>query len=95
MLREINDSLEDAHRLVQLLKPIQCKVNLIAFNAHKGTRFQPSSRDAMLSFRCATERADDFGFLTFPIYSCSLGPMLEKALYQEDGLFPMILWGFP
>ena len=51
MLQGINDSLEDAHRLTQLLQPIQCKVNLIAFNAHEGTRFQPSGRDAMLSFR--------------------------------------------
>ena len=51
MLQGINDSLEDAHRLTQLLQPIQCKVNLIAFNAHEGTRFQPSGREAMLGFR--------------------------------------------
>ncbi len=51
MLRGINDTLEDAHRLLQLLQPIQCKVNLIAFNAHQGTRFRPSKGDQMLSFR--------------------------------------------
>ena len=53
MLRGVNDTLEDAHRLVALLDPIQCKINLIAFNAHEGTRFQPSPPEQVLSFRCA------------------------------------------
>ena len=51
MLKSINDSLEDAYRLVTMLEALSCKVNLIAFNAHEGTRFQPSAREAMLAFR--------------------------------------------
>jgi 23S rRNA (adenine2503-C2)-methyltransferase len=51
MLKDVNDTLEDAHRLVQLMEAIQCKINLIGFNAHEGTRFLPSSREQILEFR--------------------------------------------
>eukprot|EP00195_Chlamydomonas_chlamydogama_P015783 CAMPEP_0202908476 /NCGR_PEP_ID=MMETSP1392-20130828/46166_1 /ASSEMBLY_ACC=CAM_ASM_000868 /TAXON_ID=225041 /ORGANISM="Chlamydomonas chlamydogama, Strain SAG 11-48b" /LENGTH=164 /DNA_ID=CAMNT_0049597841 /DNA_START=1 /DNA_END=491 /DNA_ORIENTATION=- len=51
MLRGINDTEEDARRLLKLLEPVQCKVNLIVFNAHQGTRFQPSHDEQILAFR--------------------------------------------
>ena len=38
-------------RLVHLLRAIDCKVNLIVFNTHEGSRFQPSTTEAVLSFR--------------------------------------------
>jgi len=53
MLRGINDTSADAARLLQLLKPIACKVNLIQFNAHDGTRFAPSTTDNVKAFRAA------------------------------------------
>jgi len=34
MLAGVNDSNEDAYRVLDLLKGIKCKVNLIPFNAH-------------------------------------------------------------
>ncbi len=40
LLRGINDSLEDAHRLVKLLRHRSCKVNLIPFNEHPGSEFK-------------------------------------------------------
>ena len=43
MLQGINDSLEDAGRLLLLTDGIECKFNLIGFNPHPGTRFRPSS----------------------------------------------------
>ncbi len=43
MLRDINDSLSDAARLLALVARIECKVNLICFNAHAGTPFRPSA----------------------------------------------------
>ena len=52
MLKGINDSLLDAARLVSLLQPIECKLNLIGFNSHHGSRFQPSSQHQMYEFRC-------------------------------------------
>lgn len=45
MLRGVNDSVEDAERLLQLTQRIECKFNLIVFNAHAGTRFQASTQE--------------------------------------------------
>ena len=40
LVRGINDSIEDARRLVKLLKGIPVKVNLIRFNEYEGCEFQ-------------------------------------------------------
>ncbi|CAM9381829.1 unnamed protein product, partial [Hapterophycus canaliculatus] len=37
LLRDVNDSLEDAARLADWLEGVACVVNLITFNAHEGT----------------------------------------------------------
>ncbi len=42
MLKDINDSLEDAKLLVQLLRGIPAKINLIPFNPWPGTNYQCS-----------------------------------------------------
>jgi hypothetical protein len=42
MLKDVNDSLEDAKELVQLLKGIPAKINLIPFNPWPGTNYQCS-----------------------------------------------------
>ena len=42
MLRGLNDTLEDAARLLALTARIECKFNLIVFNPHAGTRFRAS-----------------------------------------------------
>jgi 23S rRNA (adenine2503-C2)-methyltransferase len=34
-----------------MLEPINCKVNLILFNPHAGTRFFPSENEQVLAFR--------------------------------------------
>ncbi|KAL0490173.1 hypothetical protein AKO1_006646 [Acrasis kona] len=39
MLNNVNDSIQDAERLVALLKNLQCSVNLIAFNEWDGSGF--------------------------------------------------------
>src|SRR5690606_8321329 len=40
MLRDFNDSLEDARRLIGLVRGIPSKVNLIPFNEHSGADFK-------------------------------------------------------
>ena len=46
LLRGVNDSVEDAQNLSQLLRGIRCKVNVIPFNPHPGSAFQrPSDVD--------------------------------------------------
>ncbi|KAL3159059.1 hypothetical protein ABBQ32_011057 [Trebouxia sp. C0010 RCD-2024] len=51
MLKDVNDTLEDAHRLVELMQPIECKINLIMFNPHQGTRFTASDMNQVEAFR--------------------------------------------
>ncbi len=51
MLSGVNDSIEDAERLLRLTKGIRCKVNLIPFNAFPGAPFQSSSEDQILRFQ--------------------------------------------
>jgi len=51
MLAGINDFDEDAARIVQLVKDIPCKVNLIPFNEHPLSSFKRPSRDRVLTFQ--------------------------------------------
>ncbi|KAA8496335.1 Dual-specificity RNA methyltransferase RlmN [Porphyridium purpureum] len=43
MLRGVNDSMEDAQRLLKLMRSVPCKLNLIRFNSHPGSLFESSS----------------------------------------------------
>lgn len=51
LLKDVNDSLDDARRLVHLLKGIRCKVNLIPFNAYEGAGFESPSEDRIKAFQ--------------------------------------------
>ncbi len=46
-----NDSLEDAHRLVKLVKGIRCKINLIPLNPHPGSHLKRPSDKRVLEFQ--------------------------------------------
>lgn len=50
MLEDVNDSLEDAARIVALTEGIPCKVNLIPFNPHAGTEFRRSPDERIYKF---------------------------------------------
>jgi len=50
MLKDVNDSLGDARRLVQLLKGIPAKINLIPFNPWPGSAYQCSDWDQIEKF---------------------------------------------
>jgi 23S rRNA (adenine2503-C2)-methyltransferase len=50
MLDGVNDSKEDAHRLVELLKGIPAKVNLIPFNEWPGAPYKRSSGNRIHAF---------------------------------------------
>lgn len=53
LLGGVNDSLEDADRLADWLRGVNCVVNLITFNAHEGTPFSSSSLRVSEAFRQA------------------------------------------
>ena len=50
MLKDINDSDEDARRLVELIKGIPAKINLIPFNEWPGAPYQRSSNNRIRAF---------------------------------------------
>jgi 23S rRNA (adenine2503-C2)-methyltransferase len=51
LLKDVNDSAEDARRLVKLLRPIKSKINLIPFNSHAGCQYQRPDEDTILRFQ--------------------------------------------
>lgn len=50
LIRGVNDSQQDARRLVQLLSPIPCKLNLIPYNPNPFFSFQPPSEAELNAF---------------------------------------------
>ncbi len=50
LIKGVNDSNEDANRLVKLLEPIKSKVNLIPFNEHEGSQFKRPSKNEINAF---------------------------------------------
>lgn len=51
LLRGINDSIEDAQALCELLRGIRCKVNVIPFNPHPGSPYQRPQSAAIERFQ--------------------------------------------
>ncbi len=51
MLKGVNDSLDHARQLAQLVRQVPCKVNLIPFNPFPDTQFERSSAGAIDAFR--------------------------------------------
>lgn len=51
LLAGVNDSIEDAKRLIDLVQGIPCKINLITFNPHSGSQFKPTRDEKMIEFR--------------------------------------------
>ena len=51
VIKNKNDSLEAAKKLVSLLNGIQAKVNLIYFNPYPGTTYERPTVEGMLQFK--------------------------------------------
>jgi 23S rRNA (adenine2503-C2)-methyltransferase len=60
MLKDVNDSEDDERRLVELVKDIPYKINLITFNLHPGSPFESTLLDEVLKFR---DRVADAGIV--------------------------------
>lgn len=65
MLAGINDSTDDAKRLIDLVKGIPCKINLISFNPHCGSQFKPTSDEKMIEFRNVLAKGGCTVFMRF------------------------------
>ena len=57
MLKNVNDSLDDAKRLVKLIQGIPAKINLIPFNPWPGSIFEPSSPEQIKKFSTILRKA--------------------------------------
>lgn len=51
LIKGVNDSEEDAKRLVRLLRPIRAKINLIPFNTYEGSQFERPEETVILKFK--------------------------------------------
>jgi 23S rRNA (adenine2503-C2)-methyltransferase len=51
LLEEVNDSLDQARELVELIRGVRAKVNLIAFNPGPGIAFRTPARERVLKFQ--------------------------------------------
>ena len=51
MLKDVNDSLDDAKELIKLIKPFKAKINLIPYNPWPGSKYQVSSAEKIESFK--------------------------------------------
>jgi 23S rRNA (adenine2503-C2)-methyltransferase len=51
MIDGLNDSLDDAKRLIALLKGLKCKLNLIPLNPHQGDSLKRPSQEKVLAFQ--------------------------------------------
>ncbi|MYF90498.1 MAG: 23S rRNA (adenine(2503)-C(2))-methyltransferase RlmN, partial [Boseongicola sp. SB0676_bin_33] len=57
MLKGVNDSDDDARRLVKLIRGIPAKVNLIPFNAWPGAPYERSDRSRIKAFADIVHKA--------------------------------------
>ncbi|WP_447979184.1 23S rRNA (adenine(2503)-C(2))-methyltransferase RlmN [Candidatus Nitrospira bockiana] len=57
LLRDVNDTMEDAKRLARLLAGLRCKINLIAFNEFVGSRYRRPDDERVLQFQAVLRRA--------------------------------------
>jgi 23S rRNA (adenine2503-C2)-methyltransferase len=57
LLDGVNDSVSQAHELVETVKSVSCKINLIPFNPFPGSGYQRSRPDAVARFRDVLLRA--------------------------------------
>ena len=51
VIKNKNDDISSANKLVKLLNGINAKVNLIYFNPYPGTSYERPSKDIMLNFK--------------------------------------------
>lgn len=51
LLKDVTDDLEDAKKLIKLVKDVPCKINLIPFNEHPGSEYKRPKKQRVLRFQ--------------------------------------------
>jgi 23S rRNA (adenine2503-C2)-methyltransferase len=57
LLKNVNDSMEDAKQLVRIARRIPCRVNIIEYNPVEGTGFEKASEENTQRFANALEQS--------------------------------------
>ncbi|WP_455481995.1 23S rRNA (adenine(2503)-C(2))-methyltransferase RlmN [Bartonella sp. B35(2025)] len=91
MLRDINDSMDDAKRLIQLLKGIPAKINLIPFNPWPGTNYQCSDWEQIERFADIVNQAGYASPIRIPrgrdiLAACGQLKSLSERLRKSERL---------
>lgn len=63
LLKGINDSDADAHRLLSILSAKSLKINLIPFNPSAGSLFEPPDDERILAFQKILVQAGHYAFI--------------------------------
>jgi 23S rRNA (adenine2503-C2)-methyltransferase len=58
LIKDVNDSPEDAKRLIRILKGVPSKINLIPFNPYEGTEFERPEDERILIFQEFLHKGD-------------------------------------
>jgi 23S rRNA (adenine2503-C2)-methyltransferase len=66
LLKDANDSIENAYEVVELLRGVRAKVNLIAFNSGPGVPFVTPTHERVLAFQSTLTRAGIPAFIRRP-----------------------------
>lgn len=51
LIKNVNDSLDDAYRLVELVRGIPCKINLLAYNPNSFVNYERPNEEQVLKFQ--------------------------------------------
>ncbi|GJM93777.1 hypothetical protein PR202_ga10365 [Eleusine coracana subsp. coracana] len=92
MLSGVNDSMDDAKRLIELVQGIPCKINLISFNPHSGSQFKPTPDEKILEFRNVLAEA---GLVAFVRLSRGDDQMAACGQLGEPGEYQLPLLRVP
>ena len=77
-------------RLVQLMQNIECKINLIVFNPHKGTRFTPTGMDQVMAFRSVLIQVACWNQAGHT-WQCPVSQKAGKGSYEARVSYSMIM----
>lgn len=86
MIKGLNDSDEDARELVEKIKGIRCKINLLPYNECEGSDYQRPSMERIEAFQQILRKADYTVFIRFSKgsdISAACGQLAAKGMTEE------------
>jgi 23S rRNA (adenine2503-C2)-methyltransferase len=95
LLAGVNDTDEDARRLIKLLRPIPNKVNLIPWNPFQGPAFERPSEERVYAFQAILRQANMAVYVRTPRGDDIDAACGQLAARDEAPLVPVPRWQRP